>query len=60
MISPFLLIIQDANEFYSHNAEAVILEATSHVTDEAQLHAQQELEERTGKTDSEADDDDDV
>ena len=55
----FSLIIQDANEFYSQNARAVIIEAMSHVTDEAQLRAEQELEGRTDKTDSEADDDDD-
>ena len=56
----FLLVIRDANEFYSCNAEAVNIEATSCVTDEAQLCARQELEGRTGKTDSEADDDNDV
>jgi hypothetical protein len=61
-LSGFILfspIIQDANEFYSRNAGAVTIEATSRVTDEAQLRAQQELEGRTGKTDSEADDNDD-
>ena len=57
----FSLIVQNANEFYSHNARAVIIEAMSCVTDEAQLCAQQELEGRTGKTDSEPDNDyDDV
>jgi hypothetical protein len=55
----FSLIIQNANEFYSHNAGAVIIEVTSRITEEAQLRAQQELEGRTGETDSEADDDDD-
>ena len=54
----FLLIIQDANEFYSHNAGAITIEVTSHVTDEAQLRAQRELEGRTGETDSEANVDD--
>ena len=54
----FSLIIQDANEFYSCNAGAVTIEATSCVTDEAQLRAQQEFEGRTGKTDSKADDND--
>jgi hypothetical protein len=55
----FSPIIQNANEFYSRNAGAVIIEVTSRVTEEAQLRAQQELEGRTGETDSEADDDDD-
>ena len=54
----FLLIIQDTNEFYSHNVGAVTIEATCCVTDEAQLCAQQELEGRTGETDSEFDDND--
>jgi hypothetical protein len=43
---------------YSHNAGAVAIEATSCITNEAQLRAQQELEGRTGETDSEADEDD--
>ena len=46
---------------YSHNAGAVAIEATSHITNEAQLRAQQELKGRTGETgetDSEADEDD--
>ena len=42
---------------YSHNAGAVAIEATSHITNEAQLRTQQELEGRTGETDSEADED---
>ncbi|KIM77565.1 hypothetical protein PILCRDRAFT_11985 [Piloderma croceum F 1598] len=40
------------------NAGAVAIEATSRITNEAQLCAQQELEGRTGETDSEADEDD--
>jgi hypothetical protein len=43
---------------YSRNTGAVVIEATSHITNEAQLRAQQELEGRTGETDSEADEDD--
>jgi len=43
---------------YSRNAGAVAIEAMSRITNEAQLRAQQELEGRTGETDSEADEDD--
>jgi hypothetical protein len=42
----------------SRNAGVVVIEATSRITNEAQLRAQQELEGRTGETDSEADEDD--
>ena len=42
---------------YSHNAGAVAIEATSCITNEAQLRAQQELEGRTVETESEADED---
>ena len=43
---------------YSDNAGAVAIEATSCITNEAQLRAQQELEGWTGKTDRKADKDD--
>ena len=42
---------------YNGNAGAVAIKATSHITNEAQLCMQQELEGRTGETDSEADKD---
>ena len=43
---------------YSRNTGVVVIEATSCITNEAQLRMQQELKGRTGKTDSKADEDD--
>jgi hypothetical protein len=40
--------------YYSRSAGALNLEATSRVSNDAKRHAQQELEGRTGDTDSEA------
>jgi hypothetical protein len=39
---------------HSHSAGALNIETTSRVSNDAKLHAQQELEGRTGDTDSEA------
>ena len=50
---PFMILIN----IFSHNAGATTIESTSHVTDDAQVHAQKELEGCTGETDSEAKDD---
>ena len=40
---------------FSHNAGEAMIETVSPVMDEAQHHAQQDLEGRMGATDSEAD-----
>ena len=50
---PFMILIN----IFSRNAGATTVESTSRVTDDAQVHAQKELEGRTGETDSEAEDD---
>ena len=50
---PFMILIN----IFSRNASATTVESTSHVTDDAQVCAQKELEGHTGETDSEAEDD---
>ena len=40
---------------FSRNTGGAMIETVSHVMDEAQCHAQQELEGRMGETDGEAD-----
>lgn len=52
-VIPYASVLSALTQPYSHSAGTLSLEATSRVSNDAKLRAQQELEGRTGDTDSE-------